>query len=342
MQTKINSCLGCGAVLQMIDPVNPGYVKDLSQPFCMDCFRLMHYGQSDAHHHPDDLPKFSSNSLILVVVSVLYLDTIFKMSLATRGEKYHITYLINQMDLLPQHTNLDLLLENIIKKARVFGLSYDDFILMSAKNPNDLENLKSYIKIRRYKDVYLIGLQNSGKTTLFKALTGNQKALAMRKAALTQHILNDVFDGHVIYDTPGLYQKGFLHEFFEYDVYKDLLPHKEFKPKNGKLETNDALLIEGIVGLAVLKGNTTSVFYGSDQVKLHLTNEQKALEQLQNKNVFKQSMMQYIKTDIALKDHKKYQITLADFGLVHVFGPVTLRLFHHPDFYYSISEIYFQ
>lgn len=342
MQTKTASCLGCGAILQINQPEKPGFVKDLAQPFCMDCFKLMHYGQSETHHHPDDLPVFNPHSLILVVVSIMYIDTIFKLSLANRGEKYHITYLINQVDLLPPHTNLDLLLEKTIKKAKSFGISYDDIVLMSAKNPNDIDHLKSYIKIRRFKDVYLIGLQNSGKTTIFKALTGNQKALAMRKAALTQHILNDEFEGHMIYDTPGLYQKGFLHEFFDYDVYKDMLPQKTFKPKNGKLELGDALLIEGIVGIAIIKGSTTSVFYGSNQVKLHVTKEQKALELLQNKNLFKHSMSNYIKTDISLKAPTKYQLTLADFGLLHLVGPVTIRLFHHPDFYYSISEVYFQ
>lgn len=342
MQTKINSCLGCGAILQVNMPDKPGFVKDLNQPFCMDCFKLMHYGQSESHHHPDDLPTFNHNSLILVVVSIMYIDTIFKLSLATRGEKYHITYLINQVDLLPPHTNLDLLLEKTIKKAKSFGINYEDIVLMSAKNPHDIEHLKAYIKIRRFKDVYLIGLQNSGKTTIFKALTGNQKALAMRKAALTQHVLNDEFEGHMIYDTPGLYQKGFLHEFFDYEIYKDMLPQKVFKPRNGKLNLGDALLIEGIVGVAVIKGQTTSVFYGSDRIKLHLTNERKALEQLQNKNLFEHSMSNYIKTDVSLKDSVKYQLTLADFGLLHISGPVTIRIFHHPEFYYSISEVYFQ
>src|SRR5690606_37565132 len=160
---------GCGAILQINHAEKPGFIKDLAQPLGMDCFKLMHYGQSETHHHPDDLPVFNQRSLILVVVSVMYIDTIFNFSLLHRVEKYHITYLINQVDLLPPHTNLDLLLEKTIKKAKSFGISYDDIVLMSAKNPNDIDHLKAYIKLRSFKDVYLIGLQNSGKTTIFKA-----------------------------------------------------------------------------------------------------------------------------------------------------------------------------
>lgn len=342
MIQKTNNCLGCGAVLQTEDSNKVGYVKDLSQPFCRDCFQLMHYGVGESHHHPDSLPEFNKNSLILVVVSVFYIDSIFRMNVTNKHESLHVTYIINQMDLLPPHTNIDKMMENILKQAKSFNLTYDDFILMSAKNKTDINNLSQYIKIRNFKDVYLIGLQNSGKTTIFKALTGNKHALAMKKAALTQTILKDHMEDYTIFDTPGLYQKGFLHEFFDYEIYKDLLPSKTLKPRNGHLGTHDALLIHGLCGIAVLKGETTSIFYGADIIKLHVTNMDKVLTQLINKKLFDISMDSYIQTDLSLKEKVKYQITLADFGLLHIVGPVTIRLFHHKDFHYSISKAYFK
>ena len=35
----------------------------------------------------------------------------------------------------------------------------------------------------------------------------------------------------MIYDMPGLYQEGYLHQLLPYGIYKDLIPDKEIKPR---------------------------------------------------------------------------------------------------------------
>lgn len=342
MLKNTNKCIGCGASLQSNDNTQVGYAKSTDQVFCQNCFRLMHYGKAEGHFHPDELPTFKKNSLIIVVSSVLYLDTLLTSPVKRLNEDYKVVYLINQIDLLPEATSKSILLGNIQKRFREFRVSFDEIILMSAVNPFDINNLKEFILDYGYNDVYLIGLQNSGKTTIFKALTGNKEALAMSKAALTQTILSGKLEDVNIYDTPGLYQGGYLHEFLDYNIYKEILPTNRFKPRNGLLTPNDAIIIGGIVGLAVLKGTVKSVLYVKDNVKHHLTKMDKVLQILDDNKVFDIKFDQYGYKDYVLKDDKKYQVTMADFGIIQVIGPATIRIYNHPKLHISLTEGFFR
>ncbi len=342
MQKSMNRCIGCGAAIQSHDKEAVGYAKSSDQVFCQNCFRLMHYGKAEGHFHPDELPTFKKDSLIVVVSSVLYLDTLLTSPVKRLNDDYKVIYLINQIDLLPDATSKSILLGNIKKRFKEFRVAYDEIILMSAINPYDIEELKSYILNKRYEDVYLIGLQNSGKTTIFKSLTGNKDAIVLPKAALTQTILSGKLENVNIYDTPGLYQSGYLHEFLPYDVYKEILPTKQFKPRNGILETDDAILIGGILGLSVIKGTVKSVLYVKDNVKHQLSKADKALSILEKNQVFDVVFEKYGYKDYVLKDDKKYQITMADFGILQVTGPATVRVIAHPKLHVSLTEGFFR
>ena len=67
--------MGCGVVLQTEDPTKLGYIPNHDHIFCKSCYQLMHYGKAEGHSHPDNLPNFEKKSLIVVVTSLLYLDS---------------------------------------------------------------------------------------------------------------------------------------------------------------------------------------------------------------------------------------------------------------------------
>ncbi|WP_162146793.1 GTPase [Acholeplasma granularum] len=342
MQSKTNSCLGCGAKLQNENIEQLGYVKSLDQPFCMSCFKLMHYGTSTSHFNPDSLPVFNKDSLIVVVTSILYLNSIVNTEVKRLGDNYKVVYLINQIDLLPDATSKNYLLGKVQKSFRLNRVTYEDIVLMSAINPHDIEHLKSYLLNFKEKNIYLIGLQNSGKTTIFKALTGNKDALALPKAALTQSILKSDFNGKQIFDTPGLYQSGYLHEFFDYTEYKDFLPTKQFKPRNGTLKSGEAMIIGGLVAVSVIKGETKSTLYVADSCKHHLTKSDKVELLLKDGKLFNLIFDHYSFKDYKLQDSIKYQFTLADFGILHIMGPVTIRIYSNPKMHLTLNEGFFK
>ncbi|MBE0700679.1 MAG: 50S ribosome-binding GTPase, partial [Acholeplasmataceae bacterium] len=209
--SKVIKCFGCGAKLQTENKDHVGFALSLEHEYCQSCYRLMHYGDVKDHFHPEDLPQLSADALIVMIGSILHIDMIFSYPVYRFQPNAKFVYIINQIDLLPQSTKLSLLLENVTKKARLQKIPYEDIILMSAKNHFDMEHLRGYLQMFRQKDIYLLGVQNSGKTTIFKALTKEEKALAFKKAGLTQEALSAPFGKHMIYDMPGLYQKGYLH-----------------------------------------------------------------------------------------------------------------------------------
>ncbi len=340
--SMITRCKGCGAALQTLEKDKVGYALSLDHEYCQSCYRLLHYGESSIHFHPEDLPSLPENSLILMISSVLHLDLLFSHPVWRYQSEAKFIYIINQIDLLPKDTNLEMLLQNIIKKAKSMQVPYEDIILMSAKNPYDIDHLKQYVQSFSSKHIYLLGVQNSGKTTLFKALTNDNKALAFKKAGLTQEALEGMFNDQKIIDMPGLYQSGYLHHLLPYTVYKKLIPDQEIHPKIYTLSKGQTVFIEGLVAVTLTTEAQPVVFYLDRNIKMHKTNEKRIHELLVNKEEqFKIYADAYEEKAFRITS-AKMQITLADMGFIHITGPCHLKIVYPKGFHLSLSEALFQ
>ena len=334
-------CKGCGAVLQQYDMNQVGYTPDMTKAYCQACFRLSHYGEVDSHYHPETLPSLKPNSLALMVCSVMALDMLFFYPLHRYAPDVTYTYIINQVDLLPASTNLDKLLENIMKRATLMHIPYEDIILMSAKHERDITNLKKYIASFKVSDVYLLGVQNAGKTTLYKALVHDQEALAMNKAGLTQDVLKaKLSHKQTLYDMPGLFQDGYLHQLFPYHIYKKLLVTKPLNPLIYQLKKDQALLIEGIIGISVDK-DISLVCYVNNQVQKHRTNKEKLSTIIHDQLLEKRVYANEYETKTFKLDVGKQQLTFADFGFIHVMGPCRVSLTYPKHLHVSLTEALF-
>lgn len=342
--SEATKCLGCGTILQKQNPNERGYVENDNNAYCKACFQLKNYGIATQHFHPEDLPELKTKSLILMVSSVMHLDMLFTYRVDRYYPDSKYVYIINQMDLLPKSTNLEHLLESIERKARSLKIPYKDIIFMSALNSYDLSQLKTYILENKQKNIYLLGVQNSGKTTIFKALTNNTTALNIKKAALTQEALKEELEGKTIWDMPGLYQEGYLHQIMEYEQYKNLLPDKTIKPTIYQMVQNNAVLIEGLASVGLLKGDQkTFVFYLNEKVKFHRTNLSKIDNLLERKEeLFKNYAKNYETKTFKLEKNIKYQITFADMGILHVTGKATIEIKHAKGLHVTLMEALFK
>lgn len=343
MKQQNKTCLGCGTYLQTNNVSQTGYVIKLDNDYCQSCFKLANYGVASTHEHPNLLPEFEDNSLVVVITSVLFLDTLFKTNLK-RLTNNQVVYVINQIDLLPKDTNLDLFIKNLETKARQTQTEVADIILMSAHNQRDLANLKEYLLDYQQTKIYLVGIQNSGKTTIFKYLTNNTTALNLKKAALTQTTLTGKMGNKTILDTPGLYQTGYLHELYPYDVYKRILPEKTIRPIIYNLKAKDVTIIDGLVAIEIVKIVRPSVvFYLNQNLKIHKTNVNKLTNLLANyQQHFKYGFDDYQATTFKLEKNIKYQVTLADFGFIHLIGPATIKVHSPKNLHLTLMEALFK
>ena len=45
-------CIGCGAILQNMDPTMDGYTPNLDNKLCQRCFKIQHYGENITNIKP--------------------------------------------------------------------------------------------------------------------------------------------------------------------------------------------------------------------------------------------------------------------------------------------------
>ncbi|AUD64916.1 hypothetical protein BK011_04205 [Tenericutes bacterium MZ-XQ] len=340
--SAITKCKGCGATLQTEDSKKVGYAKSINHDYCMSCYKLLHYGEVEAHFHPEDLPSFNKDAVVFMVSSVMHLDMLFEYPVYRYEPDLKYVYLINQIDLLPDSTNLDEMLARITDKAKSNRIPYVDIIMMSAKNPYDIENLHHYMMGFKEKNIYLIGVQNSGKTTIFKALTKDPHALSFTKAGLTQEAMMKQLGSHVIWDMPGLYQEGYIHRFLPYETYKKLIPTQRINPKIYQMKKHQSLFIEGLIAITIKQDDQTIVLYLHKDINIHKTNMNRIKDLLDKK-----SEMFDIYVDVyEEKSFKipvgKTQITFADIGFIHIDGPNTISVKHPKGMHITLTEALFK
>jgi ribosome biogenesis GTPase A len=340
--SAITKCKGCGATLQTKDSNKVGYAKSIDHDYCMSCYKLLHYGEVEAHFHPEDLPSFNKDAVVFMVSSVMHLDMLFEYPVYRYEPDLKYVYLINQIDLLPDSTNLDDMLTRITDKAKTNRIPYVDIIMMSAKNPYDIENLHHYMRGFKEKNIYLIGVQNSGKTTIFKALTKDPHALSFTKAGLTHEAMMKQLGSHVIWDMPGLYQEGYIHRFLPYETYKKLIPTQRINPKIYQMKKHQSLFIEGLIAITIKQNDQTIVLYLHKDINVHKTNMNRIKDLLDKKSeMFDIYVDAYEEKSFKIPVGKT-QITFADIGFMHIDGPNTISVKHPKGMHITLTEALFK
>lgn len=187
-------CPGCGAVLHCTALDVPGYLPSekykvllqegrLTGATCQRCHLLTHHQkamnlQVTPEQYRAVIHKIRPlKALVLLIVDLLDIpDSIVPNLPELVGTNKHIIVLGNKVDLLPMDS------PNYLQRIRRyltqccqdagFGTQLTDIHLISARTGYGVEGLVSNLQRSwKYKgDVYLVGLANAGKSTLFNTL----------------------------------------------------------------------------------------------------------------------------------------------------------------------------
>lgn len=327
-------CKGCGAILQTENKEKEGYVKSLNYDYCLNCFNIKHYNRPITEIQKVHFPLIGDKGLVVYLISVFHLNLLFKYNLKNFYPNNDIILLINKVDLLPITVNFDVLIEQIKKEAKTNQIEFLEIMPISALKGKYLEIFLKTLEHYGHRDIYLVGFQNSGKSTLInriaQGLEQEEVALTSKFPGLTQRNIVFNYKDQTIIDTPGVFEKGLIGDFLEYQDFNKLIINKKVKSINYYLKPRQAVIIGGFLIISFIKGDKTNFTFYLGNVNLHRTKYENVYNVFNNhrgKLFVPVIDQEYEKRFIKLEQKTKYTLSIFELGYLVVKGPITLELY---------------
>jgi len=261
----IKKCVGCGIILQNDDITKEGYIDNVDKDICERCFKLKYYGQ----YKEVSLNNETYKKILLDIPKdslVVYLTSLLNINLDYIKEFKNVIIVLTKKDLLPKSVKDYKLIDYVAKRV---GSYLDIEIISSIKNYN-LDNLMS--KIKKYsnnKEIYFVGMTNSGKSTLINKLIKNysDSNIEVTTSMYPSTTLNKIeikLNELKIVDTPGLISSGSILNSLDLKNIKKITPKKEIKPRSYQLKGTGSLLIENYIRIDYKEDNNIAVYLANN------------------------------------------------------------------------------
>lgn len=211
-------CYGCGIKLQSSCKDNPGYVpkaKIDDSLYCMRCFRMIHYGEVKTENTPKDAKEIVNKinkdvRFVIFLVDFLNInDEVIQIFKSIKKEKMLV---VNKCELIPKHISRE--------KVRLFLKNHYDISdvikLKGGTRNRGAKSILSYLLKNGIKEAYILGISNSGKSTLINdliTLCGSKVALTTvnSRANTTLDFIRVKINGNLtLIDSPGIILKNSL------------------------------------------------------------------------------------------------------------------------------------
>lgn len=204
-------CFGCGVKLQSDDKNKVGYVPEAkmdSAKYCMRCFRMMHYGENNHLETPKDIKEIinkvnKDQRFVIFLVDFLNLNKeVIKIFDSITKRKVLI---VNKCELIPKH----IVKERIIDYIRNYYGITSDIKLKGGNSFHGAKVILNYLRNNGIREAYILGISNSGKSTLINDLvdiTGvktNRITVNSRANTTLDFIRVNIADDIMLIDSPG-------------------------------------------------------------------------------------------------------------------------------------------
>lgn len=204
-------CYGCGVKLQTEFKDKPGYIpaaKLNTAQYCMRCFRMINYGEINNTDKPKDAKEIINKinkdvRFVIFLIDFLNInEEVMNLFKAIKKEKVLI---INKCELIPRHINRE--------KFKAFLSDYykikDPIKLKGGTTTHGATGVLKYLKENDIKEAYILGISNSGKSTLINDLLEISKS-KIAKTTVNNHanttrdfIRVKINDDLTLIDSPG-------------------------------------------------------------------------------------------------------------------------------------------
>ncbi len=265
----MSKCIGCGVELQNDDPNKDGYGDNLDYVLCERCFIIKNYGQNKVAKKSNvDYMKIIDNIRDNDVI--VYVSSLLTLNLDYIDKFKNVILVLTKRDLLPKSIK-DGKIINYIKKRYS---NVQDIIVVSAYKKLNLDQLYNKLNAYKEKDIYFVGITNSGKSTLInemiKSYNGYKGDITMSNYPSTTLGVLDVNIGDInVKDTPGIVIENSIINYLDNKNIKKVNSKKEIKPITIQINGCGAILIDELLRIEYQTDKTSMTVYLSNNLKVN-------------------------------------------------------------------------
>jgi len=325
--TNERRCPGCGAILQSDSPDKDGYVpasslKKEGRVICQRCFKLVHYHQmTRANATSDDYLNLldtiaDDDALVVYVLDLFDFNAGLIPGLSRHIGGNDILVLANKRDILPKSLKDHKIEMWVRRQLKEDGLKVKDVILTSGKKNYQFDEIMDTIeRLRRGRNVYVVGVTNVGKSTLINGLlrsaagvTGGLSVSEFPGTTLGLIRLG-LADGTALYDTPGIVNEHQMTSRVPEDELVYCLPQGELRPQTFQLQSGQTLWLGGLARVDITcddKVSVTTCF--ARKLNIHRTKTVNA-DGLYDRH---QTLQPCLESVAETRDFKHYEFTIND------------------------------
>lgn len=236
--------------------------------------------------------KKPGSAVVLLMVDLLDFDGSFPVDAIDVIEPYvesgvvDVLLVANKVDLMPVQCTRTRLTSFVRRRSKAFGLSRCSGVhLVSAKAGMGVNILATQLEqlLDRGKEVYVVGAQNAGKSSLINRLSqryggpgeedGGPIASPLPGTTLGMVKLPSLLpNGSDVYDTPGLLQPFQLSSRLTGEEMKLVLPSRRMTPRTYRAEIGSTIHIGGLARIDVIDSPQRTVYltvWASNKVNTH-------------------------------------------------------------------------